>query len=289
MRPIYVERSVVLDKDLDVAIGEAYREKLPETLCHYTNRAGLLGILRDRKIRAIKARAQEDCDELKHADSVIELVSRRFAGKIKLPRMERSWFAEQADDWRNVSASVRGEDALFIACFTDDPRNELLWSTRYADHHAGFAIEFELLREALDISSLGLTWGKVTYDSVQADARLSQAFTGIMSRWLRFAERTDRSLFVARRALWLACCYCAVFTKAPRYEGEHEWRMTAATAPGAVVIDTGPRPYVEVRLRQNPSDSPELRAIHLGRLADADAIRDFHASHYPSVPLVRYR
>jgi hypothetical protein len=277
-----------LDKALDEPIGIAYREPLPETLCHYTTYDGLMGILGQRRIRAFEAATPKDPGELRHADPAITKVSRAFAKDKRWPAREREWFEEQAKDWRVVDRKVRGEDAVFVACFTDTPSNEYLWE-HYASNHAGYAIEFELLTgEALNLPGLGLTWGKIAYDADHAEVRLAAAFDGIMRNWRQRDNATEKAAFIARRALWIVCCYSAIFTKGREFEHESEWRLAAVTRGTDSPVKAGLfRRYVEIQLREDPRNSPELRAIHLGRTADAALIKELHAFLYPRVPLLR--
>lgn len=279
-----------LDRDLDKAIGSAYSDPLPASLCHYTDEAGALGILKQRLVRATEATNQKDDEgELSHADDLIVSVTQRFADDLTLPDEERRWFADLARQWRNVGPVTVANRDVFIACFTERADNEQLWSTRYARQHEGYALEFKVLKETLKLPLLGMTWGRVEYDLEKAESRLVQALSGVMAEWRQSADRHWRQQRIARRALWLACCYSAIFTKSEEYADEAEWRMAIVTRPGSKIVKARRR-YVEVQLRQDKS-RPELRAIHVGRRAPEDAgmrmAAALNALGYPAIDLTR--
>ena len=101
-------------------------EGLPASLCHYTDFAGLHGILKTRCLWATYAKSLNDTSEQEYGQAVVNAYLR-----IKVSEKVR----------QDVGTSVINLRRNFVTCFCEDSRVLSMW-TNYARLGGGFCLEF---------------------------------------------------------------------------------------------------------------------------------------------------
>jgi hypothetical protein len=112
--------------------------KPPALLYHYTNDAGLAGIIESGQLRFSDIFALNDPSELRHGLSVaIEALKSRAAAA----RPEIGTFASMFERF-DLDAGIEAAGHFFICCFSGDGDDLGQWRA-YADNGQGFALAFD--------------------------------------------------------------------------------------------------------------------------------------------------
>jgi hypothetical protein len=231
----------------------------------------LAGILTTRKLWAVDYRAQEtDRDEFHHADQEILSLARDLALNTSRPQWERARLMAWVDTIER-DPFVKASERLFITSFCERGDSPHMWTSKFSDCGAGFALEFRILREEYDLPAFGLLTMQVDYDPTSVLNRLRGVVTEILEagRRARVAEQArPRAAWLAERQLWLAGARAAIQCKATRYAPDQEWRRVVTPRDPSEVLSTPRR--VEVPIRDK-GKLPSVQTIHIGPNAVADA------------------
>jgi hypothetical protein len=195
----------------------------PDLLYHYTDGAGLMGILESQRLWASNAAYLNDPTELLHARNVY-----------------REWLEAKTDEGvaKDLLGHVRVVDSLlehlfhvFVACFCR--KGDLLSQWRgYGSGGRGFAIGID--RQMIGIRTplatpVNFFVARVVYNRNEQKAELSALLDPFLST-LADTERNHgveaaSNLMMARLGeLQRACLLKLVTFKHPAYEAEEEWR-----------------------------------------------------------------
>jgi hypothetical protein len=268
----------------------------PPTLCHFTNFAGLVGILRSRELWAVDFEHQrKDPDEFRHAAPALTSLLREMSARSAFSGEVRSWLKEAAEKYADASVAKRGQHQIFLTCFCADVGNPALWRGDFAGNCTGFALEFTVLSEDhFEIPDVASSRAPVEYDAGALRRRAEEVFGKLIERFevLRALNPTSeghirRSTVAAAHfmAATMACTF-----KPDKFKNEREWRQLVyrrVTSP--YVVYENPR-RVCMPLRANRTDHPVVK-IHVGSRAPADAEERIRAllaeEDYPPIEIVR--
>jgi Protein of unknown function (DUF2971) len=125
-------------KVLQGFVNTVEAKKPPPVLYHYTNDAGLAGIIESGKLWFSDIFALNDPSELRHGLSIaIETLKSRAVAD----RPEIETFASQFQRF-DLDAGIEASGHFFICCFSGDGDDIGQWRA-YADNGQGFALGFE--------------------------------------------------------------------------------------------------------------------------------------------------
>ncbi len=209
--------------------------QFPLSLFHYTDSAGLLGIVDGKALWATHILFLNDEGELRHAAA---LVSELYASELE--RQPPS--SEDPANWlvrdflhrvRYLNETRWAVDNIYVACFCET--DDLLSQWRgYGDHGGGFSLGFrpELLlqtaRAAMPESEISL--GSVVYDQNEQSARLKNIYESVRASLIQNASdkspsQLDQVAAVHARAFMREAFRYAPFFKQKTFGEEREWRI----------------------------------------------------------------
>jgi len=247
-------------------------------LWHYTDAAGLQGILSSGKIRATHVAHLNDPTEIVHGEELVSL----FARNLKWPEEYvhgNAALRKFADEWPTSRVSALTD--AFVASFCADDGNRLSQWRGYGGAGLGYSIGFRRVSIA---QKEPVRLFKVTYQTYQPGAnvnKLDEAFRTI----LRVVERDVSRGIPADEAIAKSChemirraSLAALRLKHDGFKEEQEWRLIAAgdfenspvSRPDFRPAARGLIPYVEVDLRDESGRLP-LRKIFVGPAHNAQS------------------
>ena len=249
------------DADLAVFIRELEAEKPPPMLFHYTDDAGVKGILEYGNIRLTSVVNLNDPAELRHGFShAIDALGKRAASGPP----ESQLFAKQFQRFL-IDGGIDQAAHFFVACFSATGDDLGQWRA-YADNGRGFALGFDtaILEDGFVKSSTLSTGGGQTFRVVYNDKVAAKLHSDIIDKMfhlisLPHGKKLDsKSLHeYMGELLVLTCMHClraALFFKHEAYANEAEYRF--------LKIHMGPpHPPPVVKYRDSP-----LRAGQLPRV-----------------------
>jgi len=153
---------------------------------HYTDAAGLMGIVTSQKLFASATEVVNDSSEVTYGIELVRRVWKEVSEQSNFPPANVAYIAEAlSDDWPNYIA-----DSIFIVSASEEP--DLLGQWRGYAGGDSFAIGF-------DLESTG--WRKVTYNTDQqrelVEAHLRAYLAGPAAAPANWASRSDaRSQFM---------------------------------------------------------------------------------------------
>jgi hypothetical protein len=256
-------------------------EPPPPMLFHYTDDAGLGGILEHGNIRLTSVSNLNDPAELKHCFShAVEIINGRAAtgpGESKI-------FAQQFERFL-IDGGIEAAAHYFVSCFSAAGDDLGQWRA-YADNGHGFALGFDtaLLEDAF-IKASGLpTSSNSTLHVKYSDATAVQLQTDIIDKMfhlisLPHGKKLDSPTLheYMRELLVLTSMHClrsALFFKHEAYSNEVEYRFLQVHMAGphpAPDVKYRTRPYELVRYREfdwRTVAASSLKKIVVGPAAD---------------------
>jgi hypothetical protein len=138
MAKAIVEYDAEATKILQAFLNTVEAKKPPPLLYHYTNNAGLAGIVESGRLWFADIFAQNDPSELRHGLGIaINLLKSRATDA----RPEIATFASQFERF-DLDAGIEAAGHFFICCFSSDGDDLGQWRA-YADNGQGFALGFD--------------------------------------------------------------------------------------------------------------------------------------------------
>lgn len=134
------------------------------TLWHYTNGAGLLGIIENGTLRATHVACVNDSTETLYASRLYTKALAKLANNGKIDEREKQFLLRLIDDIGETPGQpANAASKFFITCFSDSPDDVNQW-LKYGGQHGenGYAIGFKADQLPFDPHSLVV---KVSYDS----------------------------------------------------------------------------------------------------------------------------
>jgi Protein of unknown function (DUF2971) len=241
-------------------------------LYHYTNSAGLMGVLGERTIRATHVHYLNDRSELEYAYKVVREQARRF---LEL-KPESSELVETAVQTMDSMPATR-----FVACFCAKPDLLSQWRT-YGSAGGGFAIgshtgvlrNLTALRQDQRTTFLDLF--PVIYDESLQRTLIGGVFEQALQVWCRWKERPDAHWGKPRTccgALAGALRLVAPAIKHESFSEELEIRLVATPFNLETPCNFRERSGIIVPYHEIPlmiGDSCPVRSIWIGPAADPD-------------------
>jgi hypothetical protein len=196
--------------------AEGLQVQPPASLYHYTNVAGLEGIMRERKIRATHCSYLNDANELNYG---YELLSGAVHALLEGKAFRSQWEEKFLQLCIVSMHPERRAIEPFIACFCE--RSDVLSQWRGYGGDGGYALEFD----TGPLVERNLSFRQVVYQPGEQQLILRAMLIGALSR-LRDMKDMDKKklghcLAYFSSALWTSL---AVFKDLAFHE-EQEWRM----------------------------------------------------------------
>ena len=267
--------SAKLDRITDEIAARAAAVAVPSKLFHYTNSAGLRGVIESGRLRLYDVFGLNDPSEMRHGVKYALNALQGAAAKGHKGAQLFVWrFSER------LSAHLEAISRIFVACFSTQGDDLGQWRA-YADNGKGFALGFNGPR--IEVAFAELPHLTATFAMNYDETLLREASEQIAAEALPVAEfpvgrRYDGvtlSAFLQALSIQIsnAILYTAIYFKHPAYELEREYRFQHVRAVGDLdgVVVAGGRSYLEFNWRaQEPTP---LTDIVIGPAADQAAAR----------------
>lgn len=186
----------------------------PERVYHYTDAAGLLGILQSKSIWASHFAYLSDRSELVYGQRMIRKVLRELA-------TSRGLNTERLDNY------VRTEGNIYIASFCERP--DLLSQWRgFSRTQDGYSIAFRFDKLTSPEHAIS---ARVVYQTQEQESRISSVVEQLIETTVEadlLAEGQYELMLFAVNLLWSSY----LNMKDPCFAEEQEWRLVASTAFG---------------------------------------------------------
>ncbi|MBD9569018.1 DUF2971 domain-containing protein [Ensifer sp. ENS08] len=196
------------------------QEEVPNLLYHYTNVAGLQGIIGNSEIWSSDVSFLNDASELQYAFSMVSEVVQEISGTFTSEA--RSMLAFSSD----VETLQSAESSVHAICFCED--NDLLSQWRaYGNATEGYCLGFE----SKQLNQIG-TLLKVCYDPVQQKRMIAQTIEAFGRSFdLKLSQGAPAGDLIPLYAPMLQSILSnyAVSFKHPSFHEENEWRIVAVT------------------------------------------------------------
>jgi hypothetical protein len=260
----------------------------PEFVYHYTNAAGLLGIVSTRNLWATDIEFMNDAEELTYARTTVLGDLRAWADEIAPPGTG-SEDGLRADVLRSIAEELEhpawGEPSstyhIYAACFCED--GDLLSQWRAYGGDGGYAIgfrTFSLLGLAASFESIHFE--KVTYGLDGSRPYLDAMLETVAQRAAGFPGATGNIRLMTRVLPTIAAI------KHPTFAQEREWRLLSTgwdvpeMAFGFRTGSVGLVPFIEVSFPGNavaqvivgPGRYPEVRKRGVRQLLERHGLSD---------------
>jgi len=297
-----VESDIIIPPDMQEAITTFYDQcreimdnissvqeakKTPAKIYHYTDRAGLLGILKSRKIRLTDIFDLNDTSELRHG---LKQACETFIEEARGTRPPTTLLALRFK--AAMDANVEMLARYFIACFSCDEDDLGQWRA-YGENGEGFAIGFDekLLCEAfVKVDADCPKYSNGTFQINYDDTMLRDLHRQLIKKLLplisvssgRKLKSDVANMFETEliKILSLSVIYASIGFKHEAYKNEREYRFLQIRA-----IDK-PTDDLKHRLRGysfidytdfdwNTKGPNSLREIIIGPAADGGAAHSF--------------
>jgi Protein of unknown function (DUF2971) len=241
--------------------GRAQSRAAPPLLYHYTNAAGLLGIIENNKIWATHINYLNDASELSYARQLVDNILAQ-SQKEAASEVVREFFRRV----RTVFDVSRTMD-VFISCFCED--GDLLSQWRgYAQAGEGYSIGVDSQRFEKIGGGRNFFFGPVEYNRDRQEqvvegviAMLLDGLTRMTSKLSAAvaSEKIDECCHIFRRAIW----FPLVIFKDAMFAAEQEWRL--------IEIMTREAAIEKIRFRSAGSKLVPYVELDFGRFAPVDA------------------
>lgn len=210
---------------------------------HYTDAAGLHGILTGGHIRATHFLHLNDRRELVEGEDLVKAVVTEMRDEAA-PSVQKDLMAVFLEDFDEMAITRIVKD-LYVVSFSEDSDDLSQWRA-YGGSGGGYSIGFTFNVATKDVNEkatrmgLGQTMLRVRYDHVEAKERirkqLGEAFAGIQRYVETFGVDKADPFELYRRGMVIAFQRAAAVAPAlkhPTFAAEREWRLVASLGKGA--------------------------------------------------------
>lgn len=195
------------------------RAKPPDTLYHYTDAAGLLGIVQTAELWASNAAFLNDASELVHVHSVLDEVASELADEYE-DLIVGEFLRIVVDEFGRLY--IQGME-VFVVCFCEFPDLLSQWRA-YPASSGGYAIGFDS-----KVIAAGRFLLPIMYDEEAQRRTIRSLLVTHCDLLPRAAEESDsyrrKCLVLAVRMAAASLADCAFAFKHPSFASECEWRL----------------------------------------------------------------
>lgn len=251
---------------------------------HYTDAAGLDGILKSGCIRATHFAHQNDPRELLEGEQLVREVAESMMGALPT-QLQNGLLTDFLSGYEKMVMTNLVKD-LYIASFSEHDDDLSQWRA-YGGRGAGYAIGLtfniadEAHNEAARSRGLGQTMAQVRYDreamKLRVRADLAEVFGGLEKYFATFPNRAEELLNRGMVVAYRRAARIAPIFKHPKYSGEAEWRLIASvvqkdaekrllkTRPSV----TGIVPFLDLPLEYGKDGPVEIERLVVGPSLDS--------------------
>jgi Protein of unknown function (DUF2971) len=277
-KSIAQEQDAAIQAALWKLVGEVYKNiHRPPTLFHYTDAAGLKGIVESGVLRATHVAFMNDASEYLHAVSLltqeIDQVRSSEKDQLKINLLE---------EIKGPVSLTRPQDVgpYFVTCLSAAENSLNQWRA-YGRGEGGYSIGFDGVKLSQSMLKLNGILAPVLYDPSQQSKLVHDLLQWALSEYQKLAttipisDRDDHRRDWAHMLLWRIGA-AAPMIKNPAFVEEQEWRLifmpSLKEQVRFVPRSTGLAPFVELKLGAQQSGAHPDRLAHLGRVALADRL-----------------
>ena len=263
------EHNAIYDKIQQMVIDQYGTRTVPDILYHYTDAAGLKGIVESGVLRGTHVAFMNDASEYLHASSLLDEHVRLENSRTK-DRLKLSVLAEM-QKW----IAKRPEDALpyFVVCFSAKDNSLNQWRA-YGRGEGGFSIGFDGHALAAQVIKDGRDFiAPAIYDRDEQEKLITAFLAWVLDEYPRRACRYAGAAQDEHRSTWTHTMIwmlssVAPMMKNPAFFEEEEWRLIhlarSKTSVRFLSKLTGLVPFVELKLGVPQSGTPDQIEL-LGR------------------------
>lgn len=256
---------------------------IPDIVYHYTDAAGLVGMLKTGRIWATDYRFLNDRSEMDHTRKrAKKLINERLSGELKPPL--QSFYREIA---RFLDLDLLGD--LFVFSFSEEPDDLSQWRG-YAREGLGFTIGFsgQAICEGGNDPKSEYSFFRVEYDHDMQMVAIERALAELEKEFLIQATAQDADLptLSTEAADWFVWVTNnrSVANKHRSFYSEKEWRIMGVVPIKDRATDVHTRAsglrlvnYIELSLPNKASKKLPIQSIGVGPgfqgTEEADAVR----------------
>jgi hypothetical protein len=258
---------------------------LPQRLYHYTDLAGLKGIIQSEALWATEISQLNDTTEISYSRELLCRIADRFHAS-----SASEYALHLAKQAATGMATAPNNPRMFVASLTDDGDNLSQWRG-YATQGHGLAIGFD--RNVLETSALaqGYTMVPIIYDESEQEQHFAKALSEIVEiidGW-GADPRHAPSPIEQVLSLGLGLTLAAMFIKNPYFRDEREWRLVRLIMEGVWDENSHTRvrggevvQYEAIELANGNSGENRIVEIVAGPLLSIDEeyqVREILAKH----------
>lgn len=198
--------------------------RVPEILYHYTDAAGLIGMLSSGLAWATDYRFLNDKTELLYTNSLIQEIAGRKLRENSSPTLTALYGALVSG-----KGVIDEDEEVFIFSMTEDPDSLSQWRA-YSRSGMGFAVGFDahVLADLAKSDDAEFSLRQVIYDEHVQRKVISEALDAMESRYRRDVKgRQQSSLLIKKIAEVVGelAVYRGSANKHPAFRDEREWRL----------------------------------------------------------------
>lgn len=272
------EQDTAIREAVGTLINEAYQDiQPPQFLYHYTDAAGLKGIVESGVLRATHIAFMNDSSEYLHGVSLltqaIEQVRSNESDPLKISLLEQI---------KDPVSLTRPQDVApyFVSCLSAHENSLNQWRA-YGRGEGGYSIGFDRVKLGQGMLRLNGLLAPVIYDASQQASLVRKLLHWSLSEYASIAatipadDRDEHRRDWAHIFLWRAAS-TAPLIKNPAFVEEQEWRLIFLPVWKEQVRFvprlTGLAPFVELNLGVPPEEIPQDRLNYLGRASLPDRL-----------------
>lgn len=247
-------------------------EQFPAALFHYTDTAGVLGIVGDNTLWATNALFLNDEGEIRHTAAIVARLFEREIERESPPKNPEDiiWVVRDFLHWiRHLNETGWFGIDAYVVCFCE--ADDLLSQWRgYGDRGGGFSIGFNahavLNKVQTAMPDCEVSLGRILYDETEQSTRIEKAYNLVRSSLIRCAagkrsqDACKEDTRVHAEAFLREAFLYAPFFKQQTFREEREWRIVVT---GRIPYDLtrfrqhplGPVPYIKIPLTSGSNDS----------------------------------
>jgi Protein of unknown function (DUF2971) len=245
---------------------------MPAALWHYTDAAGLHGMLESNGLRFGNVKCLNDQTEHQYAWSVIQAV-------IEAELKKRDVFAAVLEQVQMAAHQYATGDNLFICSFSRRRDSIAQWQ-RYGANGSGYCVALsmpELLPRLTKFAPIRLR--EIIYSSREQRLVISRIIRSLRSKFYASSETQNLALEDVVLRLLLAWHELALIVKNPHFRDEREWRLILFAsslgerlrselhfAPSGNVI----KPYITVPAAETDQQLIPIKEIIYGPMLNAE-------------------